>query len=179
VATAAFALALLALFVALVVAVADWTVLRADEGEEREYREEVQQLLISSGEEMKGVIATAVMAEREDRAADIAAAKIPPARPPVTLDPNERLQLQDQWRAGLICPHCGWMHHGVCPRVAKVTTERRGAQIIVTTEYWPNDKWELPADALSGRDLWEGAAPPPQQQGATDGTSTAGTAGGN
>ena len=76
-------------------------------------------------------------------------------------DRNERLLLRE--RPDLQCAHCGRLHFGQCTRVAKVTVESRPNHLLTSTEYWPNDKWEPPADSFSPSEIW-GDQPPPQPE---------------
>lgn len=115
-------------------------------------------------------------AEREQWQAAIAAITPLPA-PPLELSPQERGELQARWRQGTeelasfgiptgVCPDCYLMHGGICLRVAELVTERKGGTVTTTKKYWPNDKWQPPAEAMTGSAIFGGPAPqPPQQQG--------------
>jgi hypothetical protein len=82
------------------------------------------------------------------------------ARPPrVPLSAEERTVLQADW-ATLVCQHCGRVHYGMCPRVARLVTHSRANERDTTVEYWPNDQWQPPADALTTDDVWGTFVPP-------------------
>jgi hypothetical protein len=96
--------------------------------------------------------------------------QLPRVPPTPDFDQNERVQLQARWQAGTaalalqgvpteVCPDCFQMHGGICPRIAEITTERKGTTITTTKKYWPNDKWAPPLEALSGSTIFAGPAP--------------------
>jgi hypothetical protein len=106
--------------------------------------------------------------------AAIAEAKLPPAPPALELEQQERVALQIRWREGTatlaaqgfpteVCPDCFLMHGGICPRVAEISTERKGTTLITTKKYWPNDQWAPPAEAMSGTAIFGGNPPQPEQ----------------
>jgi hypothetical protein len=96
--------------------------------------------------------------------ADVEAMKpLPLPRKP--LDLEERSNMQGRW-ATEHCPTCGYLHFGVCPRIARIVTERKGAQIVtVTTEYWPDGQWSLPEWHLSVADVFDDVPPATPTQG--------------
>lgn len=78
---------------------------------------------------------------------------VPAAR--AELSQQERLELQATWPMRQ-CEHCGTAHGGTCPRVKRITRARQGPTIISEDiVFWPNGKWEPPADALTVFDVWE------------------------
>lgn len=169
--SAALFIAVAALMLVIVLGALEWHVRDGDLEREVDFRRSLSASREQESEDWQQLLVSHQADEVAARNLAIREAKLPVARRPFDLDPDERIRLQERWREGQSCAHCGWMHNGVCPRVAKIMTERRGAIVVVTTEYWPNSQWEPPADAMSGRDLWEGASPPPQQRGEPDGTS--------
>lgn len=78
-------------------------------------------------------------------------------RPRRVLEHAERLELQSTW-GHLVCPSCGTMHPGLCPRVRRQRIERGSGHEIVATDYWPNDQWAPPPEALTADDVFGSVA---------------------
>lgn len=95
------------------------------------------------------------------------------ARPELSFE--ERNNLQAAWSTAH-CPTCGCIHFGVCPRISKVTSEfKANRAVTVTTEYWPDGRWQLPAYHLTVDDVFGDAAPPapnPTREGTTNAADT-------
>lgn len=86
------------------------------------------------------------------------------------LGQEDRQRAQADW-ASLVCPHCGTIHPGECPRVKSMVVEiHYPGNVWERREihYHDNDEWEVPPGARTAFDVFGPAglhptppAPPP------------------
>lgn len=80
-------------------------------------------------------------------------------RQPVELSDEQRQELAARWLEA-VCGYCGLAHSGACPRVRTMTTETgvdphgRPVRTVTHVDFWPNDQWSPPENAISAEDVW-------------------------
>jgi len=74
------------------------------------------------------------------------------------LDEEQQRELRVVWGA-VACPHCGFLHPGLCPRVREMRYLPNGNPERII--FWPDGEWAVPKGAHSYREVF--GTPVPQQ----------------
>jgi hypothetical protein len=99
----------------------------------------------------------------------------PEPTPAAPLDQEAKQEAQASWHL-LMCPHCGTIHPGRCPRIKHSILERHYPGGVWEREefvYFDHDEWEVPAGARTMADVFGTAKlapappvpPPPEPKG--------------
>jgi hypothetical protein len=81
---------------------------------------------------------------------------------PIELTDEQRLNLATAW-AYVVCPHCGTVHQGLCPRVREIRYQPNGNPERFL--FWPEGRWKPPRGSITAWDVYGAAGPPPPEEG--------------
>jgi hypothetical protein len=82
---------------------------------------------------------------------------------PIELDDEQSMNLRTAWPL-VVCPHCGTVHEGNCPRVREIRYQANGNMERIV--YWPQGRWSPPRGSITAWDVYgAGGRPPPEPEG--------------